>query len=137
MKYIQGTIGLPLILSINNSGNIKGWIEASFAVHKDVMSHTIGFMAMGKVGAYDQSSKQKLNTKSSTEDDLVVVNDFLTQVICTRYLLKEKGYNIRDNIIYQDNQSFIKLENNVRRSISKRRRHINIRYYFITDIITK
>ena len=39
---------------------------------------------------------------------------------------------IHDNIVYQDNQSAIKLEKNGRRSISKRKSHINIRYCFIT-----
>ena len=47
MKYIQGTIGLPLILSIHKSGNIKRYVDASFAVHKDMRSHTGGFMTMG------------------------------------------------------------------------------------------
>ena len=42
---------------------------------------------------------------------------------------------IHDNVIYQDNQSAIRLENNGKQSISKRTRHINIRYYFITDRI--
>ena len=54
MKYIQETIGLPLILSLEKSGNIKCYIDASFAVHKDMMSHTGGFMTMGKGGDYVQ-----------------------------------------------------------------------------------
>ena len=81
--------------------------------------------------------KQKLNTKSSTEAKLVKVDDALDQVIWTRYLLKEQGYMIHDNIIYQENQSAIKLEKNGRQSSSKRKRHIKIRYYFITDRIMK
>ena len=44
---------------------------------------------------------------------------------------------IQSNVIYQDNQSAIRLEKNGKRSISKRIRHINIRYYFITDRIMK
>ncbi len=40
-----------------------------------------------------------------------------------------------DNIILQDNQSTILLENNGKRSSSKRTRHIDIRYYFVTDRI--
>ena len=100
-------------------------------------SHTVGLMAMGTGGSYVQSSKQKLNTKSSTEAKLVGVDDVLTQVIWTRYFLKEQGYMIHDNVIYQDNQSAIRLEKNGKRSSSKRTRHINIRYYFITDRIMK
>ena len=46
-------------------------------------SHTGGFMIMGTGEAYVQSSKQKLNTKSSTEAELVGVDDVLTQVIWT------------------------------------------------------
>ena len=88
MKYIQGNIVPPLILSIYKSGNIKWYIDAPFAVHKDMRSHNSGFMTMGTVGAYVQSSKQKLNTKSSTEAKLVGVDDVLTQVIWNRYFLK-------------------------------------------------
>ena len=101
------------------------------------MSHTGGFMTMGTGGAYVQSSKQNLKTQSSTEADLVGGDNVPTRVIWTRYFLKEQGYIIHDNIIYQDNQSAIKLENNGRRSSNKRTRHINIRNYFIADRIVK
>ena len=88
MKYIQGAIGVPLILSIDKSGNIKWYIDAAFAVHKDMRSHTGGIMNMGTGGAYVQSIKQKLNTKSSTESEFDGVYDVLTQLIWTRYFLK-------------------------------------------------
>ena len=65
------------------------------------------------------------------------MDDVLTQAIWTRYFLKNKGYKIRDNIIYQYNQSSIKLENNGKISSGKWKRHIKTRYYFITDIINK
>ena len=39
--------------------------------------------------------------------------------------------------MYQDNQSAILLENNKRSSSSKRAKHLNIRYFFITDQIKK
>ena len=45
--------------------------------------HTGGFMTMLTGGAYVLSIKQKLNTKSSTEAELIGVDDVLTQVICT------------------------------------------------------
>ena len=137
MKYIQGTIVIPLILSIKKSGNIKWYIYAEFAVHKDMRSHTGGFMTTGTGGAYVQSSKQNLNTKSSTEAEIFGVDDVLTQVIWTQYFLKEQGHMIHDNVIYQDNHREIKLEKNGKQSSIKRTRHINIRYYFITDRIVK
>ena len=66
MKYIQGTIGLPLVFSINKSGNIKWYVDTAFAVHKYMRSHTGVFMTMGIGGSYVQYSKQNLDTKSST-----------------------------------------------------------------------
>ena len=135
MKYIQGTIGLPLIFSINKSVNINWYFDAAFAVHKDMRSHTGGFIAMGTGGAYVQSRKHYLNTKISTEANLVGVYSVLTQVIWNRYFLKEQGYLIHDNVICQDKQSAITLEKNGGKPTSKRTRHINIRYYFIADRI--
>jgi hypothetical protein len=46
--------------------------------------------------------------------------------------MKEIG---QKNIILQDNTSTIQLENNGKRSSGKRTRHINIRYFYITDQI--
>ena len=68
-------------MSINKSGNIKWYIDAAFAVNNDMRIHTGGFLTMGTVGAYMQSSKQKLNTNTSTEAELVGVYDVLSQVI--------------------------------------------------------
>ena len=65
VKYIQGTIGLPLILSIDKYVNIKRYVDAEFAMHKDIMGHAGGFMTMGTGRAYDQSKKK--NTKISGE----------------------------------------------------------------------
>ena len=59
VKYIQGTICLPLILSIENYGNIKRYVDAAFAVHKNIRIHNGGFMTMGTVGAYVQSRRRK------------------------------------------------------------------------------
>ena len=88
MKYIQGTIGLPLILSIDKSENIKWYVDAYFSVHKYMRSHTSGFTTMGTGGAYVQYSRHKLNSKRSTEVKIVGVDDVLTQVIWAQYFLK-------------------------------------------------
>ena len=83
MKYIQVAISLTLILLIDKSGNIKCYIDAEFEVHKYMRSHTGSFMTMVTGGAYVQYIKQKLNTNSSTEEDIVRVDGVLSQVIWT------------------------------------------------------
>ena len=90
-------------------------------------------MSLGKGTIYNTSTRQKLNTKSSTESELVGVNDVMPQILWTRYFLESQGYGVKESIIYQDNQSSILLEKNGRGSSSKRTRHINIRYFFVTD----
>ena len=64
MRYLQGSISLPLILSIDKYGNINCYIDVSFVANKYIRSHTGGFMTLGSGVAYVQYIKQKLNTKS-------------------------------------------------------------------------
>ena len=112
---------------------MQWWVDASYGTHHDMRSHTGGVFTLGKGAIYATSMRQKLNTKSSTEAELVGVNDVLPQALWTKYFLKEQGYGCDEAIIYQDNRSAMLLENNGRASSSKRTRHINIRYYFVAD----
>lgn len=51
--------------------------------------------------------------------------------------MNAQGYKVSDNIIFQDNKSTMLLERNGKASSSKRTKHINVRYFFITDRISK
>ena len=137
MCYIRGTRKLPLILSANGSGILKWWIDGSFAVHPNMRGHTGGGLSMGRGFPIVNSTKQKLNTRSSTEAEIVGVDDCMPAVCWTRYFMEAQGYGVRENIVYQDNQSAILLEKNGKASSSKRTKHINIRYFFVTDRINK
>jgi hypothetical protein len=83
------------------------------------------------------SKKQKLNTRSSTETEIVGADDFMPDIYWNRYLMKAQGYSVKDNVLFQDNKSSILLEKNGKASSSKRTKHINIRYFFITDRVKK
>ena len=97
--------------------------------------HMVGMMLMGRGALYYVSSKHKLNTKISTEAEMVVVDDLMPQILWMQYFMKAQGMKVSDNILYQDNQSTIKLEKNGRVSSGKQTQHINIRYFFVTDRI--
>jgi hypothetical protein len=96
-------------------------------------SHTGLTMSLGKGSPFSSSTGQKLNTKSSTEAELVGVDDGMPLVIWTRNFMIEQGYKVTDNVVYQDNQSAMLLEKNGRASSGRRTRHVNIRYFFVTD----
>ena len=59
---------------------------------------------------HNKLSKQKLNTRSKTESELVGVSEYLPYDLWQVNLFMEQGYDIRNNIIYQDNESAIKME---------------------------
>ena len=137
MKYLNGSKDKVLTLGADNLRVIKWLIDASFGVHPDFKSHTGAVMTMGKGAIQSISRKQKLNTRSSTESELVGVDDVCTMVLWTKLFLEAQGYQVDKNIIYQDNKSAILLETNGKKSAGKRSRALNVRYFFVTDQVEK
>jgi hypothetical protein len=135
IQYLRGSKDLYLTLEADDGVAVKWWIDASFAVHPDMRSHTGGTMSLGKGSVYSLSRKQRINTKSSTEAELVGVDDGMPLVVWTRNFLTSQGFEISDNVVYQDNQSAMLLEKNGKASSGRRTRHIDIRYFFVTDRI--
>jgi hypothetical protein len=76
LEYLNGTLDLYLTLGADDLNTIQTWVDASYAVHPDMKSHTGGVISMGIVGLMCKSTKQKLNTKSSTEAELVGATDY-------------------------------------------------------------
>jgi hypothetical protein len=95
--------------------------------------HTGGLLSMGKGAVYGTSKGHKMVTRSSTEAELVILYDVLPQILWTRNFLDAQGYGVSDSVVHQDNKSFILLTENGRKSNSKQTRHLNIRYFFVTD----
>jgi hypothetical protein len=137
LEYINGTREDVLRLSAEDLHVIKWYVDASFAVHPDFKSHTGATMTFGNGAPITMSRKQKLNTRSSTEAELVGADDAINQVLWTSLFMEAQGYAIKHNVLHQDNKSAILLEKNGKRSSSKRTRAINIRYFFITDQVEK
>jgi hypothetical protein len=133
MQYLRGSMYMPLTLEADGMSVIKWWADASFAVHPDMKSHTGGMMTLGKGAIYGTSTRQKINTRSSTEAELVGLNDVMPQILWTRYFLEAQGYGVQDSIVCQDNKSTILLAENGKASSGRRTRHINIRYFFVKD----
>ena len=94
-------------------------------------------MTFGNGALQSISRKKKLNTRSSTEAEIVGVDDVATMICWTRLFLEKQGYAVDKNILYQDNKSAILLEENGQKSAGKRSHAMNIRYFFMTDQIEK
>ena len=138
LGYLKITIKLPLILRSDKLNVLKWWVDASYADYDYMPVHTGRTMSMGKDGRgliISISKKQKLNTKSLTEAELIGADDAMPQVLWTRYFLEAQGYGIDENILYQDDMREILLEKNGNKYSTKNTKHINVRYYFIKDLV--
>ena len=133
LSFANQTINDPRIIGAFSLTKLISWIDASYAVHADMKSHTGATTSFGRGVIGTKSSKQKLNTKSSTEAELVGASDYLPYCVWYLHFLKEQGYDLEENIILQDNQSAILMEKNGRNSCTGNSRHINVRYFFIKD----
>ena len=133
LEYIKGTIDLEYTIGADDLGRMRTWVDAAFAVHPDMKSHTGGVISFGTGGIVCKSTKQKLNTKSSTEAEFVGASDYLPNTIWVQNFLEAQGYQMQENFLEQDNESAIKLEKNGRTSAGPKSRHINIRYFWIKD----
>ena len=101
------------------TNTLRWYVDTAFGVHRDMKSHTGMIITMGQGAASSNSTKQKLNTKSSTEAELVGIYDEISLIIWSGYFLSEQEYQFIDNICCQDNQSTAKLAKNGRASSSK------------------
>lgn len=109
------------------------YVDASFAVHDTFRSHSGAVLTIGRnTVIYTESLKQKLNAKSSTEAELIAISDVLPQIIANRNFLEEQLRQTITLNLFQDNKSTMALIKNGR-PLAKSTRHINIRFFFISD----
>jgi hypothetical protein len=94
LRYIRGIIHMPLILKVESLNMIKWWVDTSLVTHDNSRGHTGATMSLGKGSVIGMSKKQKINTRSSTESELVGADDAISQMIWTQYFLEGQGYNM-------------------------------------------
>jgi hypothetical protein len=134
-RYINGTKDLQLRI-FTASLQLHCWADASFAIHADSKSHSgyvIGFGVDCSL-IFVRSTKQKLTTKSSTESELVAINDCASHIIWAMYYLEFQNYTQSPIILFQDNQSTMVMANKGKGNPSNSK-HINIRYFYIKELI--
>ena len=139
MHYLNGAKNDKLILSADDTHVIKWYVDAtgSFAVHPDFRSHTGSVMTYGRGVPISQFPQTEAQKRSSNEAKVVGVDDAMGPILWTRLFLEAQGIEVRRNILYQDNKIAILLENNGKKSSSKRTQAMNICYFFVTDQISK
>ena len=86
MDYLKGSQEEHLILSMDGKIPITKWyVDAAFTVHPDFRSNSGDLLKIGIAsGAVISSSlKQKIDTRSSTESELIAVDDMISKICWT------------------------------------------------------
>ena len=87
---------LPLILGWDGTGNVYWHVDASFAVHHDMKSHTGAGASLGVGAVISNSRKQSCNTTSSTTAEVYGVSDSLPFIIWINNFLKDKNQAVNE-----------------------------------------
>ena len=71
LRFLRQRKNDKLTLETDGSNVIRWWIDASYVVHLNMRSHTGATMILGKGSPISISTKQKINTRRSTEAEIV------------------------------------------------------------------
>ena len=115
--------------------NQNNWIiDEAFTVQSGMKNHSGAYMTVGKgmIGRFAKT--QTINTIRSTEAEVVAMYKNMPAILWTRYFLEAQGYPLKLPTLHQDNTSMKVLEIKGRAPSSKRTHHMNIRYFFFTDV---
>ena len=136
LAYLNSTKSLPLRLAGPGNFQLNIFIDASYATHHDMKSHSGSIVSLNGSTITSTSKKQRLNTKSSCEAELVAVSDCIYDVLRLKYLLEEMGFSVPPPVLEQDNKSTITLLE-CGRPASAQSKHIAIRFFFASDLLIR
>ena len=129
LQYIKATIHMTLTLGEDSLNILNLFIDSAYQVHEDCKGHTGGALTLGQGAVISKSSGQKMNTKSSSETELVGVDDLLPAVLWTKYFIEAQGYNVEHNIIHKDNESTLRMLINGKKSCTPGSKHIKAKSF--------
>ena len=78
-----------------------------------------------------------MNTKTSTEANLVGTSEYVPFNFWVLMFMGARGFLVNKDILFRDNQSTIGMKVNGRNSCTENTRHTNIRYLFVKYRVEK
>ena len=98
----------------------------SFATHPDCKGRTGAMISMVSGLIMKLLRNQKINWGSSTEAEIVVADDDLSQCMWSGYFIEGQVYTVEELEFRQDNMSAMPVENNGKDSSTKWINHIRV-----------
>ena len=135
--YVKGTINETAFIGADNLHTMITPVDNSYAPHDDFKSHTGGASTHVIGMTSSKSSKQKSNTTSSTEAELVGVADCSLKTLSRQLLMKAQGCLLKHDATLQEDKSDVLMENNGKKSCAKRTRHLSILCFHVKHLIDR
>ena len=134
VSYLESTKEMAFMMAPRGI-YLEMYIDASHAVHRtDGRSHTGIVLTLGGAPFYCSSSRQELNTRSSTESEIVAMSSASSMIQWARQFMQEQGFkDILPAHCWEDNESALKLWEKGY-STAKETKHIETRYFYMTDL---
>ena len=83
LQFLKQTVKDKLTLRTDGSRCLKCHCNVAFALHDDFRSHTGSTFSMGKGAITSLSRKQGMNTRSSTEVEVVATDEIICPMMWT------------------------------------------------------
>ena len=117
--------------------SVSIYIDGVHASHSNMKGHSREFVTERKGAVFSSSTRQILNTLSSTKTEIVTtVGKKLPKSIWYQYFWIKQGGSSMEDVIFHDNQNAMLIENHHgRMSCRKGSKNIHIQYFFVTDRI--
>jgi hypothetical protein len=133
LKYLNGTKYLKLRLCVDDLRLLKWFVDASHNTHWDCRGHGGAMFTIGQGATTSYSRKVKLNSRSSTETELLTSDMYMPEMLWSLYFIQSQGYKPECVGLYQDNISTQLLIKNGNFSNGKKTKHIKAKFFFIKD----
>ena len=90
---------------MDNLAMLKWYVDGSHTVHWDCKGHGGALFSLGRGATSSYSRKVKMNTRSSTETELVTADMFMSEMLWSLHFIQAQGYGAECVGLYQDNIS--------------------------------
>ena len=136
--YIMGTRDKGLRYCSSDGVTLYATVDASYACHPDMKSHSGCTLHIGREsGAYQSmSKKQTITADSSTVAEFIATHTVSKEIMWARDFLSSVNYpQAFPTVLYEDNLSTISMIKN--KSNGKKTKHVEVRYNLVREQVEK
>ena len=77
------------VIRANELEMLKMWVDASYTIYKDMWVYTGGVISIGHGIIHGKCARHKLNTRNSTETEVVGTRDYILWTIWAKRSLQQ------------------------------------------------